>query len=460
MSVAAGELSARIPASAARDSGATASRGETARFVLVLAQLASLLYVFYVFNIEGPPFFYLAACCFAGFVIHYTLPARFKQSGFIVISLLSGVVVLTHADPWVFRGPMHYVESAGFLVLLLGFGLLILGVLRLPVRFWVRLGVVLLIGGTAAWLRHRHVLLTEGQWRVLGAIFMFRLILYAYEVKAGRSKEKPGDYLSYFYLLPNFAYSVFPVFPVIDYATFKKCRVINDVLPTAQRGVAWIVRGTIQIGLYRLIYHRIAIGPDDVDSFATLCRYVFPSYLMYVHVSGQFHIITGMLHLFGYRLPETNRRYLLAESFTDFWRRINIYWKDFMVKCFYYPAYFRLRKRNETLALCVATIWVFLATTLLHGYQTFWLTGELRVARKWIISQNDIAFWSALGLVVLITVLRQSRRGRPAPQPPAIAWIKRVLSTLGVYVTISVLWSMWSSTSIPEWIDTVLYWRD
>ena len=43
-------------------------------------------------------------------------------------------------------------------------------------------------------------------------------------------------------------------------------------------------------------------------------------------VSGQFHVACGMLHLFGHALPETHRRYLLAESFTDYWRRINIYW--------------------------------------------------------------------------------------------------------------------------------------
>jgi hypothetical protein len=30
---------------------------------------------------------------------------------------------------------------------------------------------------------------------------------------------------------------------------------------------------------------------------------------------------------------------------------------------------------------------------------------------------------------------------------------------LGVYLTISVLWSMWSAYSIAEWIDAVTYWR-
>ncbi len=63
-------------------------------------------------------------------------------------------------------------------------------------------------------------------------------------------------------------------------------------------------------------------------------------------MSGQFHIIVGMLHLFGFNLPETHHSYFLASSFTDFWRRINIYWKDFMMKIFFYPAYFALSKRG------------------------------------------------------------------------------------------------------------------
>jgi len=64
------------------------------------------------------------------------------------------------------------------------------------------------------------------------------------------------------------------------------------------------------------------------------------TFLLYLRISGQFHLVIGMLYLFGFRLPETHHRYLLASSFTDFWRRINIYWKDFMMKLVYYPSFF------------------------------------------------------------------------------------------------------------------------
>ena len=36
--------------------------------------------------------------------------------------------------------------------------------------------------------------------------------------------------------------------------------------------------------------------------------------------------------MYGYGLAETHHLYLFSSSFTDFWRRINIYWKDFIQK--------------------------------------------------------------------------------------------------------------------------------
>ena len=53
------------------------------------------------------------------------------------------------------------------------------------------------------------------------------------------------------------------------------------------------------------------------------------------------------LHLFGYELPRTNNRYFLASSFTDLWRRINIYWMEYMRKMIYYPVAVRTRRLGE-----------------------------------------------------------------------------------------------------------------
>ena len=139
------------------------------------------------------------------------------------------------------------------------------------------------------------------------------------------------------------------------------------------------------------------------------------NYLLYLRVSGQFHMACGMLHLFGFQLPETHHHYLLATSFTDYWRRINIYWKDFMVRVVFNPVVFRLKRRPQPVALAAATAVVFLVTWLLHAYQSFWLRGV------WGFGVPDALFWGILGVLVLINVQLDARAARGRARGPVRA---------------------------------------
>ena len=326
--------------------------------------------------------------------------------------------------------------------------LLVLLILRARASARLRVALLLLLAAALCFLRARGDLFAELQWRIFGAIFMFQTLVYAYDVLSGRKRERLIDGLNYLLLLPAFH---FLLFPVVDYTTLKRSRAA-DPRECAQRGIAGMTRGVVQLALYRLLYHRVAIGPDQVDSFLSLCRYVLPAYLMYLNISGQFHLVVGLLHLLGWRLPETQRRWLLADSFTDFWRRINIYWKEFMVRLFWFSVWFRLRKRGERLALLVATTVVFVATTLLHSWQSFWLAGTFAIAPQ------DLLFWGLLGATVLIGVLRDHGKESPAA-PSRPLTVRRIAATVGVWITISLLWSMWSSASLADWFAT-LAWRN
>jgi hypothetical protein len=165
-------------------------------------------------------------------------------------------------------------------------------------------------------------------------------------------------------------------------------------------------------------------------------------------VSGQFHLICGVLHLFGFRLPETHHLYFLSSSFTDFWRRINIYWKDFMMKLVYYPSFFRLKRYGATTGLVGATIVVFLGTWLLHSYQWFWLRGGFP------LEPQDGLFWGVLGALVVMGALGEMKRSRPrklgTAKPRwswALAW-----KTVATFSAICVLWSLWSAESLASWL--------
>ena len=122
-------------------------------------------------------------------------------------------------------------------------------------------------------------------------------------------------------------------------------------------------------------------APHQLGDVPHLALFLAASYALYLHVSGHFHIITGVFHLFGFRLPRTHDHYFLASSFTDVWRRMNIPWKEFMAKTVFTPAFFALRGLGTRGAAVLATLSVFVVTWLLHSYQAFWLTGAVGAER-------------------------------------------------------------------------------
>ena len=98
-------------------------------------------------------------------------------------------------------------------------------------------------------------------WPVLATMFMFRMIIYLYELKHAKKPESLIDTLSYFFLLPNYC---FLHFPVVDYRTFQRGYFARDVHATQRAGLQMMFRGTIHLLLYRLVYHELLIPPEEV----------------------------------------------------------------------------------------------------------------------------------------------------------------------------------------------------
>ena len=403
-------------------------------FVCILAQLGVLTLVMRQFQIEGAAFLRLWVLAVAGFAVHAFLPLRLRAPFFLGLSLAGIALVL------------GFVNAAW----LIGLGLVLVGLCHLPLAFGLR--ITLLLAVAAVLIAQRGQWLPapwpEAIWPILGSMFMFRLIVYLYDLRHEKGPASPVRALSYFFMLPNVC---FPLFPVVDYKTFRRNYYDADAYGIYQVGVDWILRGVIHLLLYRVVYYYFTLAPSEVHGPADLAQYLVSNFLLYLRVSGTFHIIVGMLYLFGFRLPETHHKYLLASSFTDFWRRINIYWKDFMLKIFYYPAYFRLRRFGNTPAMVLATIFVFLMTWFLHAYQWFWLRGTV------LFVWQDILFWTSLGVLVVINSLWEARCGRERSFGKP-AWTFRSLSLLslkitGMFAFICVLWSFWTCESIGEWLS-------
>jgi D-alanyl-lipoteichoic acid acyltransferase DltB (MBOAT superfamily) len=396
---------------------------------MLLAQLVLAAVVVYLYQIENPAFRRLFLLATAGFAINLAVPLAYRLRFFVLLSLLGIVAVFGPADgAW-----------------LVATGAVLIGLCHLPIGLKWRVVAVLLAGGALAAARGGlvHAPWSGVVWPILGSMFMFRLALYMMALKSPQADRSLWGAAAYFFMLPNLA---FPLFPVIDYQTFRRNYYDKRDISIYEQGLRWISRGLVHLVLYRLVYHRVLNDPSDVVALGDLVQFMLGTFLLYLRVSGQFHLIVGILHLFGFRLPETHKLYYLAHSYTELWRRINIYWTDFMMKAVFYPTYFQVKRLGPSAALVLATLAVFFTTWILHSYQWFWLRGGFP------ITLQDTLFWGILGGLVIVGALKELKAVR-AIKRRSTGWSWKLgLKAAATFFSFCFLWSLWSTDSVTQWI--------
>lgn len=399
------------------------------RSLFLIAQLVLAGFVVYLYEIEGSSFLHLFILTAVGFTVNLLIPMNYRLPFFVLLSFAGVLIVFGIVDgAW-----------------LVGCGLILICLCHIPFSFAIRVLALVAFGVLLAASRSGWIpsLWSSSVWPILGSMFMFRIVLYMHALKTGQPERGPWATLAYFFLLPNL---VFPLFPVVDYNTFRRNYYDRDEATIYEQGMLWISRGLVHLVLYRLVYHSLLNDPVDVVSLGDLVQYMLGTFLLYLRVSGQFHLVIGLLHLFGFRLPETHHLYYLAHNFTELWRRINIYWKDFMMKVVFYPTYFRIRRHGTTAALSLATIAVFVGTWVLHSYQWFWLRGGFPVTLP------DVAFWGILGGMVLIGALKEADPSRK-PKARSAGWNWKLgVQSASTFCLFCFLWSLWSTESITQWL--------
>lgn len=404
----------------------------------VLIQLALALLVARLYAIENPAFFNVFALATGGFAVHALLPRRQRLPFFVALSWAGAFVVFGVRDAlW-----------------LLGAGWALIGVALLPLSLRIRSISLVVIAALLAVARAgvAPVPWSAAVWPILGAMFMFRMWLFLLATKTGASQAPvPKDTIrwcwapAYFFMLPNL---VFPLYPVVDYQTFQRTYFDKDDAHIYEQGLVWISRGLVHLLLYRFVYHNVIIDAESVVTLGDLLQFMLGTFLLYLRVSGQFHLIVGLLHLFGFRLPETHKLYYLAHSFTELWRRINIYWTEFMMKAIFYPTYFKVKQRGPKGALVISTVAVFVVTWLLHSYQWFWLRGGFP------ITPQDTLFWGVLGGLVVAGGLRELKAGKAPKRAPG--WnFKYGMDAALTFSAFCLLWSLWSTEGVGLWIWTL-----
>lgn len=398
--------------------------GRMAGFLLVCLELALVLAVVRLYGVAERNHFFAVACLAAGgFVVHAWLPVRFRPWFFCLLSAAGILLVLG----W---------PNGGYV---LGIGGALVAGCHLPLPLAVRAAVLAVAGLVLAGYRLDHDM---PFWPVLGSMFMFRLVVYLHDLRRADARPPLAVALAYFFPLPNVA---FPFFPILDFRTFRDTYQPDAPWTAAHDGVGWILRGVSHLLAYRAVKYFVLPSPHQLADLPHLALFLGANYALYLHVSGYFHVITGVFHLFGFRLPRTHHNYFLASSFTDIWRRINIPWKEFMAKIVFFPAFFGLRGRGVRAAAAAATaaIGVFVATWLFHAYQVFWLTGSIP------LYPEDAGLWLVVGVLVAVNLrLDLARAGRPTPPAARLGVLpaaRRAVQVVGMFVLVSLFWACWNT---------------
>lgn len=407
--------------------------GRLRAFTLVGLELALIVWVVHCFHIEGTTLFFRVLCLAAGgFLIHAWLPRPWRAAFFALLSLFGILLVLGWPNgAWV-----------------IGIGAGLIALCHLPLPLLVRVLLLVLAGVLLAQWRWQF---PQPFWPVLASMFMFRLIVYLYEVGSSRRRPPLAHTLAYFFPLPNIC---FPLFPVLDFEKFRSTYYDDDDYAIYQSGIVAMVRGISHLLLYRVVKYYLLPAPHQLSDLPHLLLFLAANYALYLRVSGWFHIIIGILHLFGFNLPRTHHNYFLASSVSDIWRRINIYWKEFMAKVFFWPVFFRLRRWGTPVAVIGAVLWVFVVTWLLHSYQVFWLRSQL--------PRSFAILWLSAGIAMVVNVLLELFFKRRVQQKPkqslagaagsgsfslfheALAGATLALRIMATFLLVSFFWACWT----------------
>lgn len=414
-------------------SGAMGLSSAIPQWIFVFGVLLISWGVVHLFGIEEQlglvtmfPFF------IGGFAIHSVMPREWRLPFFLV---LTGMTAL-------------YLFGIGNALWLFGLVALMLWMAHWPVSFKLRVWLIVFLGLLLALMISGVLpsLVPSNMITIVASIFMFRMIIYLYDLRHEKEEVPWMKRLGYFFMLPNL---IFPIYPIVDYKAYKNSYYNGEDLAIYRRGATMVIRGIFHLLIYRVVYLYLIPSPDEITGLLKLSQYLVMSYVTIIRLSGMFHIVVGMLVLFGFNLPEIFNNYFLANGFSDYWRRINIYWKDFILKIFYYPLYFRFKSWGPVRTVVIITLLVFAVNWLLHVYQWFWVLGRVYVRA------TDVAFWTIFGVLVTISaVLQQTSNKKKDPRSTRYA----VANTIKIMITFTLaalMWSIWISPTFQSWFGVM-----
>lgn len=414
-------------------------------FMLLVFNLGALLFVIYEFQLEveiseGWGLEKLLKMVWIGFLINAFIPISYRLPFFSFFTCLTIGLIYT----W----------GALFFLLII---LFIIFLAHLNANYWNRIfGIIFIISLLIIFRSDQILVFFDSSFisnklffstvlPIVGSMLMFRLIIYLYDLKYLRKPVSFWKSLAYFMMLPNVS---IVLFPAVDFKKFNQTYYNVNAIEIYNKGLRWILRGVVFLLIYRSISYYFAIYPPQVSSTIDLFVYMVTNYAVIFRLVGILWISVGILCLFGMNLPPIFDNFLLATSPLNYWRRINIYWKEMIKKVFWSPAYFKMKKFGPLIGLVLSYIIGFTVSWLLHSWQLFWVQGTFPIVEK------DYLFWGLFGFCLTIQAIYQYYK------PPTVSskWtfrssLKEIFQIITMFLFINFLWALWSTSSIADYFE-------
>ena len=402
---------------------------ETTRVVAVLLNMLALCLLFFIikqFKIESNsginslPLFLIPA-----YLLYVMAPVRFKPAVYVALFISCAYF----AFGWL---------SGSVLILLLLIPFLLFSI---PVTWNCKLLLLILFVCGMVLLRFDLLYMPSVNLVMpfAASILIFRVILLLYETKYASLHTNHWLNLAYIF---SFNHLFFLLGPVVDYKVFVRSFQGANSRENTNRALWFLYSGVFLFVLHRISTALFAF--DAVTNLNTLLPFLVGNYLVVLKIVATLTFSVGCITLFGFQLPNPFGLFLFADSFKSYWRKVNVYWREFMMKLVYYPVYFELRKKNRY-AFFIALLSTFMFSWFFHWYQKTWITGIVSS------SVTDFLFWLALGLLVAITSSAQDVSMDNQQSEKTFAKnILKSLRVLLVFSVMSVLWLLWKSESLSE----------
>ncbi|MFI5202915.1 MAG: SGNH/GDSL hydrolase family protein [Flavobacteriales bacterium] len=326
-------------------------------------------------------------------------------------------------------------------LVLIGFLLLVYGCLLLKgVLQFVLLGalLVLLFACRFEWIIFPEMAFI---FPYAGSVIMFRLIYFFYYRWAKYEVKNHSDRLAYFFQFPNL---FFLLYPILDYKAFSGYYQPNEKNKTYARAINYLYRGILFSLVYRAQYYLFQPDPVEADNLFMVSWYFVSMFMLMFRVIAMFYFSIGLLGLFGYNMPDVFGNFFSAASFTDSWRKINTYWRNFMIRVIYNTVYMKIKRwvKAETSRLFFSIMLTFIISGFFHFYQNYMIQGQPHM------KLNDGIYWAVFGFFVFINSRNELLNGKKT----STSFLRNVFMGLFVITVMIVLYNYWNASSSREFI--------